>query len=533
MTVSETIEEAKKVGVKDMSWKAWFMIITIISAATVASFYGVNVTMNIDLANRVGSLEGMLSHTINSTFYALQKPVSYIISTVTSGATTYYCMQNGTTGKLDFWSTTYATVFNAAVDALPTSADAGGIFVRAGAYTVTAALGVGQKTRVKGEGAGSVVFTVAANVDCFAIDSCLGQTQADWEISGVTIDMADYNGNGVYGVNVHSTNGTTRLSNVLVDNVDTGYAGFNLTDPMNLYADSLSVYGIGAATGLYLYCNQPSGTDYGNSRFSNIICRGVGAGGYGIKIVGTSNSGPASNFYDFNLIQLIGNDATTAYGVYMTNTSWCNFENTDIERMGIGVYLDFAAHDNTFTGGTIRACTVYGIYTATSVSGNLFMGVDLGSGSIPGYYCGSTIRWLPNQLIGCVFDTVAAGDKIVCGNNTNIFNCAFVSPMGLETSPWSTYQVSTYYTCRPDGGDVAAASLVSARRYKVIGADMQIFLQGGNVTDILIEDFSNADVYTLSGIDLVDNGLYLSVPVDYRITVTYATVPSTVLVSFN
>jgi len=110
MTVSETIEEAKKVGVKDMSWKAWFMIITIISAATVASYYGVNVTMNLDLANRVGSLEGMLSHTINSTFYTLQKQASYIVSTVTSGATTYYCMQNGTSGKLDFWSTNLTLV---------------------------------------------------------------------------------------------------------------------------------------------------------------------------------------------------------------------------------------------------------------------------------------------------------------------------------------------------------------------------------------------------------------------------------------
>ena len=130
MTIKETIEEAKKVGVKDMSWKAWFMIITIISAATVASYYGVNVTMNIDLANRVGSLEGMLSHTINSTFYTLQKPVSYIISTVTSGATTYYCMQNGTSGTLDFWSTNASAVIMASAYANTT------IFFKEGNYAI-------------------------------------------------------------------------------------------------------------------------------------------------------------------------------------------------------------------------------------------------------------------------------------------------------------------------------------------------------------------------------------------------------------
>jgi len=133
MTIKETIEEAKKVGVKDMSWKAWFMIITIISAATVASYYGVNVTMNLDLANRVGSLEGMLSHTVNSTFYALQKQVSYIISTVTSGGTTYYCMQNGTTGKLDFWSTNASAVLANTFGNMTT----GAVFLRNGIYNVS------------------------------------------------------------------------------------------------------------------------------------------------------------------------------------------------------------------------------------------------------------------------------------------------------------------------------------------------------------------------------------------------------------
>ena len=135
MTIKETIEEAKKVGVKDMSWKAWFMIITIISAATVASYYGVNVTMNIDLANRVGSLEGMLSHTINSTFYALQKQASYIVSVVTSGATTYYCMQNGTTGALDFWSTNATVLMQNVFDNM--SLTGGVLYQKRGVYVYT------------------------------------------------------------------------------------------------------------------------------------------------------------------------------------------------------------------------------------------------------------------------------------------------------------------------------------------------------------------------------------------------------------
>ena len=185
MTVSETIEEAKKVGVKDMSWKAWFMIITIISAATVASYYGVNVTMNLDLANRVGSLEGMLSHTINSTFYALQKPASYIVSAVTSGGTTYYCMQNGTTGKLDFWSTNASQVINFALGNLTANRVVSEKVLIKGNITLTHSILVSSYTDLEIQGR----ITLATASNCEMIK------QSSTNIQYVYIHGGIFNGN--------------------------------------------------------------------------------------------------------------------------------------------------------------------------------------------------------------------------------------------------------------------------------------------------------------------------------------------------
>ena len=137
MTIKETIEEAKKVGVKDMSWKAWFMIVTIISAAVVASYYGVNVTMNVDLNTRLSIVEGLLTQPINSTFYTLQKESNYIVSVVKSGATTYYTLQNGTDGTLQWYSTNKTALHVAAAGNLT---DGGTIFCKNQTWTNTLTL---------------------------------------------------------------------------------------------------------------------------------------------------------------------------------------------------------------------------------------------------------------------------------------------------------------------------------------------------------------------------------------------------------
>jgi len=91
---------------KDLKWwQATVMIVSILLAAGFASYYGANVSVNVQLDARVAELEDFLRVTINSTFYTTQKEHAFIVSPVVSGATTYYCMQNGTDGFLKYYNT--------------------------------------------------------------------------------------------------------------------------------------------------------------------------------------------------------------------------------------------------------------------------------------------------------------------------------------------------------------------------------------------------------------------------------------------
>jgi hypothetical protein len=301
---------------------------------------------------------------------------------------------------------------------------------------------------------------------------------------------------------------------------------------MDLHATGLAVDSIGAGVGINITCNYEVSTNYGNSIFNGLVLRGVSTGGYAIKIHGTKidNSGPASNFYEFNLMQIIGSDTGTA--LYLCNTTHSVFTGFDIESVGTGIHLAEGARYNTFIGGLIKT-TDYALYIETGANANTFYGINLDEdGTSYGIYNVGTARYLPNKVICCYFDSLGSGDRVLIGNNTDVINTAFVNPFGVIANPWSSYVVSSYYTCRPDGGDVAASSLVSARRYKVIGVDMFVSITGGTVTAIVIEDGANADMLSLSGADIADNGLYLSVPIDCKITVTYSSAP-TVVVSGN
>ena len=146
----------QKIEIKDLknlSWKSWFMLVTLLLAAGLGGGT-VNVMMNVQ--GEVAMIKDSLQHTINSTFYGLQKPASYIVSVVTSGATTYYCMQNGTTGTLDFWSTNASAVINNASE--NASLVKGSVFIKAGDYNITNPIQIYNNTKWDGEGYGTHLF---------------------------------------------------------------------------------------------------------------------------------------------------------------------------------------------------------------------------------------------------------------------------------------------------------------------------------------------------------------------------------------
>lgn len=103
-----------KIGqIKNLKWQTWAMLLTLIVASGVVSYY-TNVSVNLDI--QLQAILDRLETTINSTWYALQKTFDYILSVVQSGGNTYYCAQNGSTGKLATYGTNSTHIMQYTVD---------------------------------------------------------------------------------------------------------------------------------------------------------------------------------------------------------------------------------------------------------------------------------------------------------------------------------------------------------------------------------------------------------------------------------
>lgn len=126
-------------------------IISLITAVT-GTLIG-NPNLNAQVTQAIQDYQNILSQLqteVNSTFYSLQKQATYVISVLG----TYYCMQNGTTGALDFRNTNPAVVINAAIG--NTTAQGGGtVFVKAGNYSFPASnylVNISNNVILSGEG---------------------------------------------------------------------------------------------------------------------------------------------------------------------------------------------------------------------------------------------------------------------------------------------------------------------------------------------------------------------------------------------
>jgi len=401
MTIKETIEEAKKVGVKDMSWKAWFMIVTIISAAAVASFYGVNVTMNIDLANRVGSLEGMLSHTINSTFYALQKQASYIISTVTSGATTYYCMQNGTTGKLDFWSTNASAITNAATGNGTYSNIT--VLLKAGTYLLQNDTVLGNNTVFRGENKYAVILVNArvgmaqgytnGLIRNYGMGGALSLDQ-NITVSDLTIDGQRSAGKTGFGIAFEDVQYVT-VRNVIVRDVD--------ADGINFNGLSTNQGGRGAAVG----------------NASNLAIENIDGSYNGVDCVAISNS----TFVQINNVVSYKHGERTdinGHGLTLTQSEFVQVNNlraynaTGSNTIGaIGLQLngvrnsEFSNIDSSFNNGSGIYASDSGTYNCYR---NTFVNIHVNYNMFRGMYL--------NNLDGSTFSNIEAISNSQFANDT-------------------------------------------------------------------------------------------------------------------
>ena len=113
MTTTDKLSSAK------LNWTTWFFIVTIIMATGWAASQGATVFLDVSLEYRISDLENLtiemqrltIEQALNSSFYPMQKAYSYMVSKVGS----YTTKQNGTTAKLEWWSTDSSVIVDACV----------------------------------------------------------------------------------------------------------------------------------------------------------------------------------------------------------------------------------------------------------------------------------------------------------------------------------------------------------------------------------------------------------------------------------
>ncbi len=116
-----------KINVTDLSWKTWFMIITILLSATAAGYVGVQTSLSIDFNARVIQA---LEQEINSTISMLEKPCSYLVG-IFEG---YTYMANGSNSQITFFSSNASAVIN---NAIGNMTNGGSLFMSDGSFTFT------------------------------------------------------------------------------------------------------------------------------------------------------------------------------------------------------------------------------------------------------------------------------------------------------------------------------------------------------------------------------------------------------------
>lgn len=145
--------------------RGFAQVCILIILMTVFTYFGGDAIINLTLEYRINNLENLteeirvltIEQVLNSSFYPMQKSSSYLIGKVA----TYTTMQNGTTGKLDWYDTDSSAVINACIWNLT---GGGKIFIKTGEYTISNPINIKGGLWIEGEN--DVELILDANADC-------------------------------------------------------------------------------------------------------------------------------------------------------------------------------------------------------------------------------------------------------------------------------------------------------------------------------------------------------------------------------
>jgi len=332
------------------------MICAILLSAGFAAYLGANVTVNVNDLVDV-ALKNYLERELNSSFYLLQKPYSYIVSMVGS----YVCMQNGTTGTLQWYSTNLTKVEMSANGNLT---NGGVIYCKDIQWQTSITLGANVEVIQFYNGAFSYFgsYTGAKSEATFIIDES-GGTYRAWYGANSTLAYSSTNAsnliynlignctagniilvkNGIYQISKspHGSYGIVVDKQLTICGLGNGTV-FNCTDIpcIAVVADyvvlrdfriQMSVTGTSGSEGIQIFGS--------NGLFENLIIRAgsrgieIGSGGSGntvrnVRVVDSGNHGiDDANSDGYNIITECRVESAGDTGIQIYNSDYSQISN--------------------------------------------------------------------------------------------------------------------------------------------------------------------------------------------------------------
>lgn len=311
---------------KDAIVLCWLLITTILAS------YGYLEPRHIETALDLSQIREALELQLNSSFHLLQKGYSYIVSKVNS----YYCLQNGTTGHLDDYSTNATYIVESASGNLTTGRNHREKILLKGILTINHSIIIPSHTELVIDGLLIADSGLANNPILKGQGDAYGEDDATYDI---VIQDARIDGDSVTGVTGILLNWTWR----------TTIRGMDIRNCQD---------------GIYVYQSE-------QERIEN--CKIGGNSRYGIYFDG---SGGAS--------EIIGCEihASGAEGIYLhddvgdVKIMECDFYGNNRH---IHLYSSRTAliESNTFTTGTINHVTVFNT-NHSIIKSNIFKNVASG-----------------------------------------------------------------------------------------------------------------------------------------------------------
>jgi len=297
-----------------------------------------------------------------------EQPYSYLVF---QNATATYAI-NGITGDIDYSDTDAEAVINDADDNMPS--DGGLLLLNPATYNLDSAITLGKRTRLKGQGAHNTILNVTANVNAIEIDT--SDTEFNWAIQDLQIDMNQKNGNGITSNHAtsYAAKGMCEIHRVRIDNVAFGYDGVYLEDIGKFDAEELIVRTYG--DGIVLTVDGATPFNFGDSEMRNIKIRLLGSNAVGMKIIGeTPLDDQAFNLALISTLWIYSTagDASTI-GLLINETQHLQFDSASIEQCGIAVYF-YRSRDITFVQP----------YIMSTVTGSVGFDIEGTSGAIRTY----------------------------------------------------------------------------------------------------------------------------------------------------